>query len=236
MRMPYFIFRDRDSREKGLVVSRYPALIKPKERVTELVIPGRGGSLSLKEGEEVFEPFVLSFNCILMPEADFDAVKSWLRGQGRLILGSAPDRFYRARADAQISFDKMIRGSQRRDFVIPFSCQPWQEAVSLPPVITLTQSGSAVTNPGTLSLSPRVTLRGNGDGSLMMGGKKLDIRGMEGGMVLEGEMLDARSLTGLELINDKISGDFPRLAPGVNLVSFTGGITSVEIAPEWRWI
>ena len=46
-----------------------------------------------------------------LPAADIEAICAWLTGAGDLIFGNYPNRSMRARMDAQINFDKIIRGA-----------------------------------------------------------------------------------------------------------------------------
>ena len=51
--LPYFIFNGIDSRINKVVVNEYPSQTKPKAKVKELVVPGRGGALNISDGLDV---------------------------------------------------------------------------------------------------------------------------------------------------------------------------------------
>jgi len=38
------------------------------------------------------------------------------------------------------------------------------------------------------------------------------------------------------LLNEHMDGEFPRLKPGNNLISWTGEVSSVAIQPNWRYL
>lgn len=41
---------------------------------------------------------------------------------------------------------------------------------------------------------------------------------------------------GTTLMNDHMNGEFPRLKPGANAISWTGTLTKVVIQPNWRFL
>ncbi len=41
---------------------------------------------------------------------------------------------------------------------------------------------------------------------------------------------------GETLLNEKMEGDFPVLKPGNNLISWSGDVNRVVIAPNWRYL
>ena len=50
-------------------------------------------------------------------------------------------------------------------------------------------------------------------------------------VVLDCDLQDAYK--NLENKNSTMTGSFPGLAPGENIVTFSGGITKIEIIPRW---
>ena len=59
--LPYFIFNGTDSRTKNIIVNEYPPRIAPQSRTTEIIVPGRSGSLTIDEG--AYENVVLACEC-----------------------------------------------------------------------------------------------------------------------------------------------------------------------------
>ncbi len=105
----------------------------------------------------------------------------------------------------------------------------------LPPV-TLTQSGSTVTNPESFESLPILTLTGEGTVTLTIQGggqnKSWVFTGLDGSIVCDSEQMNFYS--GTAPMNDKVSGDgFPRLQPGVNTISWVGTVTSLVVQPRW---
>ncbi len=89
------------------MVSEYPAISRPKERVNQITIPGRSGVLMLPESDlPVYEPVLRTAQCWVRPDADIDAICAWLQGSGSVVFGNEPDHSYDARIINQIEFSK----------------------------------------------------------------------------------------------------------------------------------
>ena len=133
------------------MVSEYPAITRPKERVSQITIPGRDGVLILPENNlPVYEPVLKTATCWFRPGTDIDAICAWLQGSGSVVFGNEPDRSYDARIINQIDFSKILRGRGFRSFAVPFQCQPYNRLYPPAEDITITASGTKVHNPGTV--------------------------------------------------------------------------------------
>ena len=109
------------------MVSEYPVISRPKERVSQITIPGRSGVLMLPESDlPVYEPVLRTAQCWIRPDADIDAICAWLQGSGSVVFGNEPNRSYDARIINQIDFSKILRGRGFRSFAVPFQCQPYK--------------------------------------------------------------------------------------------------------------
>ncbi len=94
------------------------------------------------------------------------------------------------------------------------------------------------TNPGTIVSLPNIKVIGSGSGSLTVNGQSVSFSDIDGTVTLDSTVQETYQDTGTELIskNSTKTGDYPVLLPGDNAVSFSGGITSLEITPNWRWL
>ena len=54
-------------------------------------------------------------------------------------------------------------------------------------------------------------------------------------IIINSEIQDCYDNEGNSL-NEKMTGEFPRLKPGVNNIEWTGDVSKVEILPNWRWL
>ena len=235
---PYFIWNGHDSREYGIVVSEYPSIIRPKERVTEVTIPGRSGTLTIPEGDQpVFETMLRSCKCWIKPGADIERICAWLHGSGSVVFGNEPQRAYRARITNQIDFLTVLRGREQRAFAIPFLCQPFKLLYPPADEFELTTSGMKITNPGTAPAWPKITVYGNGTITLITYSGAVVLHNIERGIVLDWAAQECMSLDGGRLLNEKVEGEPQYLPPGESTITWTGGnVTRVMITPNWCFI
>ena len=98
--------------------------------------------------------------------------------------------------------------------------------------ITLTSSGQFINNPYSVASEPVITVTGSGDITLMVGQYIILLEDVEDSITIDSCLQEAYN--GDELQNGKMTGDFPKLVPGQNAVSWTGDVTSVLVKPYWR--
>ena len=229
----WFEWNGKRCTEYGIHVSEQPPLTLPAERVTFIDVPGRSGSLTTLEGEDVYEDMVLTAQCFIQSGARVSEIAAWLRGSGTVTFANRPEGYYEARIINQIPFEKILRGNPHLAFAVNFRCKPfwYLEAVAS---ITLTQSGSFISNPGSVHAEPVITVYGSGNITLMVGMTITELEGTAGNITLDTPLMEAYS--GTTSMNSAMSGDFPVLLPGRNAVSWTGSVTKIEIRPNWRYL
>ena len=234
---PYFIFRGIDSRDIGVVVEDMFDVHRPKRNVQAIQVPGRDGRLTQDDG--TYDTYTISgkVNCFGAPLSD---VYAWLSGSGDLILGDEPTRSIRASATAQIKNTRFRCDGCYDSLQVSFDCQPFRyhvEQTEGANDIILTSSPATVSNPGTYKSAPRLAIEGTGTVTLAIGTQVIQLTDLEDGVIIDTELCECFDLTGSMLLNSKVTllGDtFPVLAPGANIVSWTGAVTKVTVEPRWR--
>ena len=218
----------------GIHVTEPPPPTIPAERAKFTSVPGRPGSLTTLEGSDVYDDVILSAECFLADPARIPEIATWLRGSGTVTFANRQGGFYYARIVNQIPFEKILRGNPHRSFTVNFRCSPpfWYASGVQP--ITLTQSTSAVVNPGSVYSEPVITVHGSGDITLMVNQTIVELTDIDGSIVLDSALQEA--YTGNTLLNEHMSGDFPVLTPGQNVVSWSGETTRIIIEPNWRYL
>ena len=229
----WFIWNGARSTEYGMHVLELPPPTIPAERVTFTNVPGRPGSLTTLEGEDVYEDLVLTAQCVLPDPTKIPAIAAWLRGSGTVTFANRQGGFYYARVVNQIPFEKILRGNPHRSFSVNFRCKPFWYADAGNPV-TLTQSGSFISNPGSVFAEPVITVYGNGNITLMVGMTITELEDIAGNITLNTPLMEAYS--GTASMNGAVSGEFPTLLPGQNAISWMGSVSSVVIEPYWRYL
>ena len=226
-----FVWNGVNSTTKGIYVLEYPPIIIPEERVTFIDIPGRSGSLTTIEGEDVYNDITLSFKCIIRDTTNIDAVIAFLHGAGNLSYPIRPGGHYEARIVNQIPLEKILRGNPHRSFTVNFRCKPLFQ-IDGAEDITLTTSGQFISNHYSVASEPVITVNGSGDITLMVGQYIIHLEDVEDSITIDSRLQEAYSSD--ELQNGKMMGDFPKLVPGQNAISWTGDVTSVLVKPYWR--
>ena len=227
----YFIWNGVDCRTKGIHVTDQPPITIPLERSTQTTVPGRPGSLTQLEGDDVYDDMILTATCFISDPAQIPAIAAWLKGSGAVTFANRTGGYYKARIANQIPFEKILRGNPHCTFAVNFRCYPFFYAENVSD-ITITTSGTTITNPGSVYSEPIITVTGSGDITLMVGTTIVELTDVSGSIVINSVLQEAYK--GTTLMNDHMSGDFPALKPGLNGISWTGTVTQVVVTPNWR--
>ena len=148
--------------EYGLHVLEQPPITIPAERATFTNVPGRPGSLTTLEGDDVYDDLILTAQCMISDPSNIRTIASYLKGSGKVTFANRPSGFYYARIVNQIPFEKILRGNPHRSFAVNFRCQPFWYPENVP-VETLTASTSLLNNPGSVYSEPTITVYGSGE-------------------------------------------------------------------------
>ena len=174
---------------------------------------------------------ILTVNCWIENLGSLDAVAKWLRGSGTVRFANRPAGVYYARVCNQIPFEKILRGNPQRSFTVTFRCKPFLYLDNSPDT-TITASGSTITNPGAVDSEPLIKVYGSGDITLMVGTQIVELEDISSQIFLDSEIQEAYKGTTSQ--NNHMSGEFPKLLPGMNAISWTGNVSSIVISPRWR--
>ena len=219
--------------EYGIHVLEQPPITRPAERVTFTDVPGRSGSLTTLQGDDVYDDLTLTATCIIEDSSRIAEICGWLKGGGVVTFANRPGGFYYARVVNQIPFEKILRGNPHRSFAVNFRCKPfwYQEIV---PEVTITTSGTFITNPGSVYSEPVITVYGSGEITLMVGSTIVELDGITDSITLDTPLMEAYK--GVTSMNGCMSGDFPTLGPSANAISWTGNVSKVVVQPNWRFL
>lgn len=228
----WFEWNGRRCTEYGIHVSEQPPLTIPSERATFTNVPGRSGSLTTLEGDDVYDDLLLTADWFISDPARIPDIAAWLKGSGTVTFANRQGGFYHARIVNQIPFEKILRGNPHRAFAINFRCKPFWYQAGVEP-ITLTTSGTFITNPGSVFSEPVITVYGSGEVTLMVGVTITELE-ITNSITLDTPLMEAYS--GSTSMNNRMSGDFPTLLPGQNAVSWTGNVSRVVIQSNWRYV
>ena len=218
--------------EYGIHVTEQPSIIRPSERVTFTNVPGRNGALTTLEGEDVYDDFILPISCTVSDISLLPDICAWLKGAGTLKLAARSGGFYYARLANQIELTKVLRNHENRIFTLNFRCKPFLYMDQVEP-LTLTESGTFITNPGNVFSEPVITVTGSGEVTLIVGMTIVELE-LTDSITIDSTLQEAYS--GYTSMNSCMSGDFPLLPPGNSTISWTGDVTYLTVQPNWRYL
>jgi predicted phage tail component-like protein len=232
-----FNFNGKDSYiDFGILIAKRPTIPSPKRRVSYIDIPGRHSRLRYDEG--TYEDINIAVECTVKDRENLlyklDNIKAWLFGIGEsdLIFSFQPDKKYIAQVVNSIDFEQVFKYTSR--FPILFNCRPFKYA-ALNNMLTITESGTYITNPGSIESEPVITVYGTGDINLIANDSEIELSDVANKIIINCEIEDCYD-DELNNLNSKMSGEFPTLIPGQNLIEWTGDVEKIEILPNWRWL
>ncbi len=86
----YFIWNGVDCRQYGIHVTEHPPITLPAERSTQTNVPGRPGSLTTLEGDDVYDDLLLTCTCFVEDTSRINEIGVWLRGGGTVVFANRP--------------------------------------------------------------------------------------------------------------------------------------------------
>lgn len=240
----------------GMHVLSQPSIVRPLERSEQVNIPGRSGTLTLLEGEDIYDNIALSCSCVIDDISKIPAISGWLKGSGKVKFPDRPDGFYKARIANQISFEKAVQGNPHRLFSVQFQCEPFfyydSGDIAMNPIEA---SGGASTttvlnNPGNIASEPLMSVvqitSGAQTGTIICGESTMlfDFSGhdhlkpikvdSQAKIIYQGAKGSAANP--LTLMGTRVTGDWLTIPSGTSNFVFSGDILRVTITPRWRAI
>lgn len=235
---PYFLWNNVRSTDLGVVVTSYPPIIRPPERVIQQVIPGRAGSVTLAEGKHVYEAYIKQFVIGLRRNFDAENVIRWLRGEGEAIFGNEPEFRYFGRIISAVQFDK-IGSWALKSAGVQLYTQPYKTTAAPGGTVNFTSAPGALSlrlnNPGSVQAAPKITLGWAGDITLTAGNTAMAIQNAPGILIIDcdaGVIFDRNGTAW----TGKWTGDFLSFDPGAVEIAVDKAGAALTIDPRWRWV
>lgn len=220
----------------GILIAQRPSIPSPKRRISTTNIPGRDSNLRFDE--KTYEDITLTVECSVKDKQNLanklDDIKAWLfnAGESNLTFNFQSDKKYIAQVVNAIDFKQVYKYFS--EFPILFNCRPFKYAVDNT-VVIINQSKTSVTNPGTIESEPVISIYGSGDIVLKINGEQISFKGITEKVIVNSVIQDCYDDSGNNL-NGKMSGEFLKLKPGENIIEWSGGVTKIELLPNWRWL
>jgi len=224
--MNYFIFKDKSTIDFDIIVNKLPDIESPEEEGEYIKVPGRDGYLFQSDG--CYSELNKKTEITLKNLDKVNNIKSWLTGEGKLILSSEPDVFYKARIKEKLNI-KRAKSVWEAD--INFICKSFGYIHTGQDVITL-EAETELYNQGTYKSKPIITVYGTGDITLTVNSKNIILTNITDHITLNSEIEEAyRDLLNM---NNSMLGEFVEFETGTNQISWTGNVIKIEVTPNWR--
>ena len=238
-------FNGISSDDLGLIVEKYPARPIPKRKEQKWSVAGRNGDVLATE--DAWENVTRTYECYISAEfltgglqRAADAIAHWLQSAswGLLWDDYDDDTFAVAHFTGPVDIENIINSFGR--VKLSFDCWPQRFLYSGNDEITLPGAGSII-NPTNTIAQPIIKLIGTTEAAILRCGTTnttadptIDFQAFPYDWT--NVIVDCREQEvyrdGVNL-NNYVSGTIPVLYPGVNYLSWVGGITGVVITPRW---
>jgi len=213
----------------GLRVTE-PPLIPPTRRIVESIeVDGREGTLTLLKG---WDDVTFDMKAAIVGanvQQRFREIVPVILAAQTVYFSNDTSVYYRVKHAEAGGLSRLL--STVYEFPLAFVCDPFRYLRGVA-MITMTSSGS-VTNPGVVSL-PRTKVYGTGSQTLTIGGKQIKLNILAGNLTLDSALMEC--FVGSTSQNNQMQGAFPVFGPGSTSVSWSSGITKLEIEPRWRFL
>jgi predicted phage tail component-like protein len=236
-----FVFTGKDSfQDYGILISKRPSLPSPKRRVNYIDISGRDSSLRFDEG--TYEDITIAVECSIKDLSvvnKLDEIKAWLfsAGESDLVFSFQSNKKFKAQVVNSIDFKQAYKIASQ--FVVLFNCRPFKYAVSSASITINSGGGITIVNEGSVISKPIIKVYCSGNGTFIINGRVVSLSNIAvSSFFIDSEIEEAYYDNNGTLVNmnNSISGDFPVLDIGNNNITFSGGVTKLEITPNWRWL
>lgn len=231
------IFNGISSLDYGIQVEQPPDYIFPERDYEIQHIPGRNGDLVLDKGsyKNVERVYKISIGSLKVEHAVLaNRISEWLHsasGYARLEDSYEPEYFRLAMYKENGTIENIHRHGGK--ITVTFDCKPQRFLKSGEEPLLFQSSGLYLQNPTSFRSLPKITVNGSGGGTLRIGEYTVILSEIGGSVTIDCDIQDAYH--GPENRNSTISlpNGFPKLWPGEVELSFSGGITFVEVIPRW---
>ena len=233
----YFIFKEKNSAEQGVQILSMDLPSRQADPYDALHVPGRPEPMMHPQTGRSFLPITIKME--IGRNADIRSILAWLTGSGDLITSDDPAKRYTAYACDTVSVSRL--NGVYRTITVRFQCSPFAYAIANDPV-ELTSSPAQLQTIGTMYSEPLIELTGTGDVTLTVNGVTLGIKDVSGTVFIDVHTCQVYKLEygAKTSIRSATTGWIEQMvlvpsSDAVNVISWTGDVSSVKITKNERW-
>lgn len=227
-----FWFDGKSTKDFHMRVESYPDMDAPSRKIETVQVPGRNGDLHIEQDafHNLIRTYDVYYHAPATAPAQAHAIKSWLmgaKGYRRLEDVYDPDHFYLAAFYGPLDISNQLNKYGRCS--LQFDCKPQAFLKSGEAPLEVT---GKLFNPTAFPSKPIIKIFGSGSGSITVGENIVTISEISQYVTLDCDTQNAYKEA--ENKNSQIYAPaFPVLQPGVNEITWSGGVTKIEIIPRW---
>ena len=224
-------FNGQSSDDYRLIVERYPEVIFPTRKNEKVTVPGRNGDILIQQ--DAFENVSQRYDIYISAEMSrltpiTHKIAEWLcvKGYQKLEDSYWLDTFRLAAYNGGLNIENVLNRFGRA--TIEFDCRP-QRFYKFGDFFSDIGNGDKLMNPSPYTAKPVLIVSGSGEGSITVNDNTLELEDCD--LTIDCELMQAYK-NGVSK-NGTVSGDFFELPKGESEITWTGGVTAIQIKPRW---
>lgn len=238
----WIIFNGKDLRDFSVYCNGTDTYNAPEHEYETITIPGRNGEF--KRDMKRFQQIVVPYNCWIATNFDTnikDLREYMLSVDGYAVLKDTyhPNTYRKAIFEGPIEVSPAM-GLSFGSFTLSFNCKPERWLLSGDTAVTISSTGTTLTNETKYIARPTLKLIGHGTITVTNGSWSYNITVAANDYenteyTIDTERLIAISSSGANMnqyVTPTDRDNWALLKPGNNIVNYTG-FTSVKIIPRW---
>ena len=230
------IWAGTSNKDVGMIIEHYPSIILPNRSQDIQKVPGRNGDIVLTNGS--FENYEQSYSAFLDAknigklEQVMPKVVDWLlghEGYQRLEDSYFPDVYRMAYYSGGSEFISLF--NEYGEGTLTFNCAPEKYYKTGEWPITMSKN-QVLMNPSSFTANPLILVNGSGSGTLTFNGSNVTITNIGTSVTIDVKL--HKAYNGTTNRNNTINGMYENLRlEKSTTITWSGGITSVDITPRW---
>lgn len=234
-RQGLLVYGGEASSDFGMVIAEAPAFNRSTRKQTVFSVPGRNGDIIIQQ--DAWNDVPINYNVWLAEDGETDLATAvnelmgWLnskKGYQRLEDNFQPDIFRLAYYSGGASFENHLTQYGKGTLTFTARAELFYKSGEQPITVS---NGSKINNPTRYASKPLIHIEGSGSVTIAFGGATMSAT-LTDYINIDCDAMNAYRLPA-ENLNNKISGTFPTLQPGINTIGVTGSVTKVVITPRF---
>lgn len=241
MARAWFEYKGVNSRDMHLHIENDISFPTPEADLEFVEVLGRDGDLVIDNKRLKSVSFSLPVRLITPPgvsvEETATRIGEWLRsdvGWSPLRFSGTPEFDYIAISYEQFDIQETLTNYGRT--VLTFTLKPYKRKRGADKGIIMSQE-QVLTNPYRTHSSPLIQVQGDGNIEIKLNhGRWIELKNVDGSISIDSELMEVYKGNTPQYSKMTNVGTFPKLQPGMNMITWTGDVRRITITPRWETI